>query len=50
LDKLFDGIAAQPSAPEYWWVYALLLSALVLTNGDTGAVSRAVKAGLYWQF
>jgi hypothetical protein len=29
LDKLFDGIAAQPSAPEYWWVYALLLSTMI---------------------
>jgi hypothetical protein len=29
LDKLFDGIAAHPSAPEYWWVYALLLSAMI---------------------
>jgi hypothetical protein len=28
LDKLFDGIAAQPSAPEYWWLYALLLSTM----------------------
>ncbi len=29
LDTLFDGIAAQPSAPEYWWVYALLLSTMI---------------------
>jgi hypothetical protein len=29
LEKLFDGIAAQPSAPEYWWVYALLLSTMI---------------------
>ena len=29
LDKLFDSIAAQPSAPEYWWVYALLLSTMI---------------------
>jgi hypothetical protein len=29
LDKLFDGIAAQPSAPEYWWVFALLLSTMI---------------------
>jgi hypothetical protein len=28
LHKLFDGIAAQPTAPEYWWVYALLLSTM----------------------
>jgi hypothetical protein len=29
LDKLFDGIAAQPLAPEYWWAYALLLSTMI---------------------
>lgn len=29
LDSLFDGIAANPSAPEYWWAYALLLSTMI---------------------
>ena len=29
LDQLFDGIAKHPSAPEYWWVYALLLSTMI---------------------
>jgi hypothetical protein len=29
LDKLFDGIAKNPAAPEYWWVYALLLSSMI---------------------
>jgi hypothetical protein len=29
LDKLFDGITTQPSAPEHWWVYALLLSTMI---------------------
>jgi hypothetical protein len=29
LDKLFDGISAHPSAPEYWWLYALLLSTML---------------------
>jgi hypothetical protein len=29
LDMLFDGVAAQPAAPEYWWVYALLLSTMI---------------------
>jgi hypothetical protein len=24
LDTLFDGIANNPAAPEYWWAYALL--------------------------
>ena len=29
LGALFDGIAAHPAAPEYWWVYALLLSSMI---------------------
>jgi hypothetical protein len=29
LDALFNGIAVHPSAPEYWWLYALLLSTMI---------------------
>src|SRR5262249_10493880 len=29
LSELFDGIEAGPSAPEYWWIYALLLSTMI---------------------
>jgi hypothetical protein len=29
LDALFDGIGTHPEAPEYWWVYALLLSSMI---------------------
>jgi len=29
LAPLLDGIAANPWAPEYWWVYALLLSTMI---------------------
>jgi hypothetical protein len=29
LDALFDGIAAHPAEPEYWWLYALLLSSMI---------------------
>ena len=28
-DDLFDDIAAHPTAPEYWWVYALLFSTMI---------------------
>jgi len=40
LDKLLNGIEANPTAPEYWWVYALLLSTMIpslinLTIGGT---------------
>jgi hypothetical protein len=29
LDPIFIGIAAHPTAPEYWWLYALLLSTMI---------------------
>jgi hypothetical protein len=29
LQKLFDGITTNPANPEYWWVYALLISTLI---------------------
>ena len=29
LHEIFDGIAASPDAPEYWWIYALLLSTMI---------------------
>jgi hypothetical protein len=29
LSTLFSGIASNPSAPEYWWLYALLLSTMI---------------------
>jgi hypothetical protein len=41
LDALFDGVAANPTAPEYWWIYALLLSTMIpsLVNLAIGGVS-----------
>ncbi|MSP41967.1 MAG: hypothetical protein EXR08_01145 [Alphaproteobacteria bacterium] len=29
LRELFDGIGAHPHAPEFWWIYALLLSTMI---------------------
>jgi len=29
LDQLFEGIAGHPTVPEYWWLYALLLSTMI---------------------
>ncbi|MBV8096457.1 MAG: hypothetical protein JO110_25095 [Acetobacteraceae bacterium] len=41
LDPLFNGIAANPTAPEYWWLYALLLSTMIpsLVNLAIGGTS-----------
>jgi hypothetical protein len=43
LEALFAGIAAHPSAPEYWWLYALLLSTMIpsLVNLVIGGTSLA---------
>jgi hypothetical protein len=41
LEPLFNGIAAHPTAPEYWWLYALLLSTMIpsLVNLVIGGAS-----------
>jgi hypothetical protein len=41
LELLFSGIAVRPSAPEYWWIYALLLSTMIpsLVNLVIGGTS-----------
>jgi hypothetical protein len=41
LDGLFNGIATHPTAPENWWIYALLLSTMIpsLVNLVIGGAS-----------
>jgi len=48
LDPSFDGIAANPTAPEYWWVYAMLLSTMIpsLLNLMIGGAS--LLRGVPW--
>lgn len=48
LDPLFNGIAQNPAAPEYWWVYALLLSSMIpsLINLMIGGTS--LLRGIPW--
>jgi hypothetical protein len=43
LEPLFKGIAEHPGAPEYWWIYALLLSTMIpsLVNLVIGGTSLA---------
>jgi hypothetical protein len=46
LNALFTGIAEHPTAPEYWWLYALLLSTMIpslvnLVIGGTSLVRGA---------
>jgi hypothetical protein len=48
LSDLFNGIEAHPSAPELWWVYALLLSTMIpsLVNLMIGGAS--LLRGVPW--
>jgi len=48
LGPLFDGIAANPSAPEYWWAYAMLFSTMIpsLLNLMIGGAS--LLRGVPW--
>jgi hypothetical protein len=41
LDALFNGIVANPWAPEYWWIYVLLVSTMIpsLVNHVIGGTS-----------
>jgi hypothetical protein len=41
VDKILDGVVSNPSAPEYWWAYALLLSTMIpsLINLAIGGTS-----------
>jgi hypothetical protein len=41
LDALFNGIAANPWAPEYWWIYVLLVSTMIpsLVNLVIGGIA-----------
>jgi hypothetical protein len=41
LSPLFDGLAAHSSEPEYWWIYALLISSMIpsLINLAIGGAS-----------
>ena len=52
LGALFDGIAADPAAPEYWWIYSLLLSTMIpsLINLAVGGASlmQGVPAVSSW--
>ena len=48
LDALFDGVATSPGAPEFWWVYAMLLSTMIpsLLNLMIGGAS--LLRGVPW--
>jgi hypothetical protein len=48
LDALFDGIAKNPAAPEYWWAYALLLSSMIPSLVNLTIGGMAFTRGVPW--
>jgi hypothetical protein len=48
LDALFDGIAKNPAAPEYWWAYALLLSSMIPSIINLAIGGMAFTRGIPW--
>jgi hypothetical protein len=48
LDALFDGIATNPAAPEYWWAYAILLSSMIPSLINLAIGGTAFTRGIPW--
>ncbi|HEY8008581.1 MAG TPA: hypothetical protein VIE66_17710 [Methylocella sp.] len=48
LGSLFDGIAKNPEAPEYWWAYALLLSSMIPSLINLMIGGMAFTRGIPW--
>jgi hypothetical protein len=48
LDALFDGVAKNPTAPEYWWAYALLLSSMIPSFINLAISGMALTRGIPW--
>jgi hypothetical protein len=46
LPALFDGIAKNPAAPEYWWAYALLLSSMIPSLINLAISGMALTRGI----
>jgi hypothetical protein len=48
LGPLFDGIAEDPAAPEYWWIYALLLATMIPSIINLTIGGMAFTRGIPW--
>jgi hypothetical protein len=48
LGPLFDGISKNPGAPEYWWVYALLLATMIPSIINLAIGGMAFTRGIPW--
>src|SRR5262249_7745614 len=48
IKSMLDGIAAKPTAPEYWWVYGLLLTTLVPSVLNLIVGGASLMCGAPW--
>jgi hypothetical protein len=48
LDDLLAGIEQNPSAPQYWWIYVVLLSTMVPSLVNLAIGGMAMTRGLPW--
>ncbi len=48
LGPLFDGIAEDPAAPEFWWIYALLLATMIPSIINLAIGGMAFTRGIPW--
>ena len=48
LHDLFDGIQATPAAPEFWWVYAMLLSTMIPSLANLTIAGGSLLRGVPW--
>ena len=48
LDALFNGIQANPAAPEFWWVYAMLLSTMIPSLVNLTIAGGSLLRGVPW--
>jgi hypothetical protein len=46
LDELFERIAANPAAPEFWWIYTLLVSTMIPSLINLSIAGTSLMRGL----
>jgi len=48
LTDLFNGIQANPAAPEFWWIYAMLLSTMIPSLVNLTIAGGSLLRGIPW--
>jgi len=47
-NQLFDGLSEHPGAPEYWWVYALLITTMLPSLCNLTVAGISLLRGIPW--